>query len=124
MELRAVAIKGVETVATRSAHLTLWRKPFDGLDDVENPPTHCASVHTQRAADGAGDAFQELEPLPAFARGETTEFLEAGASADAEAAFAEIGHGPPMRRVEVQNEAIVAFVGYEEVRTAADREPA
>jgi hypothetical protein len=29
-----------------------------------------------------------------------------------------------MRRVEVQNEAIVAFVGYEEVRTAADYKPA
>ena len=123
MQLRAVAVKGVETIAARSAHPTLRRKPFDGLHDVEDPAAHRASVHAQRAADRAGDAFKELEALPAFARGEAAEFLEAGAAADAEAALTEVGDRAPMGRIKVQDEAVVTFVGHEEIGTAAEREP-
>jgi hypothetical protein len=124
VQLRAVAVKGVKAVAARGAHPTLRRKPFDGLHDVEDPAAHGAGVHAQRAADCAGDAFEELEALPAFARGETAEFLEAGAPADAEAAFAEVGHGAPMGRIEMQDEAVIAFVGHEQIGTATEREPA
>ena len=113
VQLRAVAIKGIEAIAARGAHLTLGRKPFNRLHDVEDPATHCTSVHPQGAANCAGNTFEELEAFPAFTCGETTEFLEAGATADAEAALAEISHGTPMGRVEMQDESVIAFVGHE-----------
>ena len=124
VQLGAIAVEGVETVATRGAHAALRRQPLDGFDDVEDPAAHRAGVHAQGPADGAGDALEEFEAGAAGARGHAAQFLEAGAAADAEAAFAEVGHGAPAGGVEMQDQAVVTFVRHEQVGTASEHEPA
>ena len=49
------------------------------------PAAHGAGVHPERAADGAGDAFEEFETGQAGLRSDPAEFLELGATADARA---------------------------------------